>query len=160
MKQQVKILKVKISSEHSSLGILSKADRTHKKLQDTIQNLKDTKERNEQIEKGVKVLCESADQYVTELRSYVKYADYYQLRLAMMEYKLDVSELICGFEISVKRRQLKKEAEMGPPLLDSGYEGEERRWKKKLEKGEEELREAKEMKREQKARSGIWNWRK
>ncbi|KAF5572478.1 hypothetical protein FPANT_13047, partial [Fusarium pseudoanthophilum] len=144
------MLEAKISSQQSSLGILSKEDRTQKKLQDAIQNLKDTKERNEKMEKELEVLSESAQQYVTELRSHVQYADYYQLRLTMMECRLDVSELACGFEDFVERRRLKKEAGRGDAALALSHEWEERRWKKKLEKAGEELREAKEMKQEQK----------
>ncbi|KAF5556847.1 hypothetical protein FMEXI_900 [Fusarium mexicanum] len=149
------------SSECSSLRALSDADRAQKKLQDAIQDLQDTKERNEQVEKELEAVSKSADQYVTDLGGHVQYADYYQTRLAMAEYKLDVSELTCGFEDFVERRRLKKEAGREDAFLATENDGEERRWKKKLEKAEEEVREARiKMKlREQKARSAFWSWR-
>ncbi|KAF5670359.1 hypothetical protein FCIRC_8967 [Fusarium circinatum] len=149
------------SYECSSPRALSSADRAQKKLQDAIQDLQDTKDRNEQLEKELEGLSKSADQYVTELRGHVQYADYYQIRLAMAECKLDVSEFTCGFEDFVERRRLKKEAGREDAFLASAHEGEERRWKKKLEKAEEDVREARtRMKlREQKARSVFWSWR-
>ncbi|KAG5803703.1 hypothetical protein H9Q74_009041 [Fusarium xylarioides] len=159
MKQQINTVEAKVSSETLSIEISSKADSAQRKLQDAIQMLKDTKERNERIEQELKVLSESADQYVTGLKSHVQYADYYQLKLAMMEWKLDVSELADGFEVFVERRRLKKEEGREDPFLAAAHEGEERRWKKKLEKAEEELREAKEIKPEQKSRAGLWIWR-
>ncbi|KAF5587299.1 uncharacterized protein FSUBG_11839 [Fusarium subglutinans] len=147
-------------SECSSLRALSDADRAQKKLQDAIQDLHDTKERNEQVEKELEGLSKSADQYVTELRGHVQYADYYQIRLAMAECKLDVSELTAGFEDFVERRRLKKEAGREDAFLASAHEGEERRWKKKLEKAEEDVREARTRTklREQKPRSVFWSW--
>ncbi|KAF5559682.1 hypothetical protein FPHYL_6995 [Fusarium phyllophilum] len=159
MKQEVETIKAKLCSECLNLRALSNADRVQKKLQDAIQDLQYTKERNEQLEKDLEVLSKSADQYVTELRGHVQYADYYQLRLATMECKLDVSELTCGFEDFVERRRLKKEAGRGDAFLASAHECEERRWKKKFEKAEEDMREARARMREQKARSFLWSWR-
>ncbi|SCO92198.1 uncharacterized protein FRV6_16326 [Fusarium oxysporum] len=66
-------------------------------------DLKDTKERHEQMETELEILSESTDEYVTKLRSHFPYADYYQLKLAMVECKLDVSELACNFEDFVER---------------------------------------------------------
>ncbi|KAF5542297.1 reverse transcriptase [Fusarium napiforme] len=101
----------------------------------SIGSLKDTKERNERIEQELKALSELADQ------------------LAMVECKLDVSELTRGFEDFVERRRLRKEAGKGCHLEDSRHEEEELRWKKKLEKAEQELREGMAVKRGKNARS-------
>ncbi|KAF5610091.1 uncharacterized protein FTJAE_14277 [Fusarium tjaetaba] len=135
MKQHVKTVEAKGSEEPSFIGALSKVDSAEKELQDAIERLKDTTERNERIEQELEVLSKSADQ------------------LTMMECKLDVTELTCGFEDFVEKLRLRKEAGKGCHLEDSRHEEEELRWKKKLEKAEQELQEGKVVKRGQNARS-------